>query len=1070
MILGDAVTTIGSSAFYSCNGLTSLTLGDAVDFIGSDAFIGCVSLVEINAKSLESWLRIEFETKASNPTYISGCLLNIEGELVTDVEIPSTITEVKDFAFYNYDKLLFVNLGDAVVSIGAEAFGSCNGLTSLVVGDAIKTIDSGAFKYCSLLKDLHIGNLDAWAAIEYGDQYSHPNNYATKIYHNDKLVTEVEIPTTVTTIPDYTFYNFGDVVKVKLHEGVESIGNYAFQNVPAVFEVAATAAPTLGTSAIAAPSVVVVPQEAGTAYSEADGWADLAITTDDVYKQTLTLEAVEDASALHKTLGDAKLDSVVDLTISGTINSYDFMVMRTKMTKLRNLDLTDATVKYNAYQHYTGYHTADSIVPGYAFYNCNLFDVKLPSNTKSVENYAVNKNIYLRGVELPKGMTTIGSNAFAEDYRLREVTIPEGVKTVGYCAFASCSKLDNMVFPTTLEDLRGRAFASTPLSKVDFSKTNLTNIGEYAFSGCSKLEEVKLPSKTLQAIYVYAFQNCTSLKEFRIPSSVRSISNNAFTGCTNLEKVYVYTVEPISIGQNTFALTGNNFVGALYAPRVSYYTYWYDTQWGQFQSVNEFDEPYEYAYFEGDTTLDPSTGTVDGDGETLPDADMGSQSGNTVNGAEATEEEEEEGGETPAAANGMRRTQAATAATLTQEWGTLNVAHNGTDGASIIAKNGGAVTAETANFRITVAEGQWYFLSFPFDIKKENIKCESGANYVFRYYDGAVRAANGSGGWTNVAVADDGTYLKAGKGYIFQASKSDVLVLTVEDMSIVSEDKSTAVEAYAADNTANASWNFVGNPYLSYYNVTAADYSAPITVWNGSSYQAVRPGDDEYQLAPFEAFFVQKPEGVNDITYATTSQTTYQKIQAAAAAAPGRRTAEINPDRLLVNITLTDGATTDQTRVVFNNSVSMEYEMECDAAKFSTAGVPQLYTIDSRAVKYAINERPVAEGIVTVGFTAPVQGNYTIAAPRMDTPMLLRDNATGTIHDFSEGSYEFASEAGTFDDRFTLMMKAGETTSIDNGQWTNDNESPVYNTKGQRVNEATEQGIYIKGNRKVVTL
>lgn len=176
----------------------------------------------------------------------------------------------------------------------------------------------------------------------------------------------------------------------------------------------------------------------------------------------------------------------------------------------------------------------------------------------------------------------------------------------------------------------------------------------------------------------------------------------------------------------------------------------------------------------------------------------------------------------------------------------------------------------------------------------------------------------------------------------------------------------------------------------------------------------------------------------------------------------------INPDRLLVNITLSDGTATDQTRVVFNDKVSMEYEMACDAAKFSTADVPQLYTMDSRAVKYAINERPVAEGIVTVGFTAPAEGIYTLAAPRMDTPICIKDNFTGTIHDFSKGSYEFASEAGTFDDRFTVIMKAGET-GIDNAEIGNQ-KSEIYNVKGQRVNEATEQGIYIKGDRKVVKM
>ena len=39
----------------------------------------------------------------------------------------------------------------------------------------------------------------------------------------------------------------------------------------------------------------------------------------------------------------------------------------------------------------------------------------------------------------------------------------------------------------------------------------------------------------------------------------------------------------------------------------------------------------------------------------------------------------------------------------------------------------------------------------------------------------------------------------------------------------------------------------------------------------------------------------------------------------------------------------------------------------------------------------------------------------------MDCCMALKDNMTGQIHLFDKGDYEFYSEAGTFDNRFTLI-------------------------------------------------
>ena len=689
-------------------------------------------------------------------------------------------------------------------------------------------------------------------------------------------------------------------------------------------------------------------------------------------------------------LGMDVLPYVADLTITGTINSYDFMVMLNKMHLLRHVDLSEAHIVGNPYQHYTGYCTYDNQLPAYAFYEKKLLTVKLPQDITSIGQYAFYK-CNLAHVDVPVGVTSIGNDAFYYCYRLQSIVFPQG----------------------------------------------LTSIGNYAFQGCSSLTSAMLPI-TLQTIGYDAFSSCSQLTELRIPSSVRSIENNAFYGCGNLKKVYVYTVEPTSIEQNTFAKNvNNNFVGVLYAPKVSFRNYWYDTQWSQFEDIVAFDEPFDNFYLEGDKELNESTGTINGTEDKKPDAEMGNNSGLV------TDDD------------------------INQELGDVDINHDGSNGGSIIARGNSSVEIDNLTFRITVKGGRWYFFCFPFDVRREDISCQNGADWIFRYYDGGERATNGKGGWKNVTSDGDGNHLKAATGYIFQCSKSDVLVLSAKNQKIKQEKKYNELVEHVTQNMQDASWNYVGNPYLSYYDITAEDYAAPITIWDGGKYVAIRPGDDDYQLAPFEAFFVQKPAGVAQIEYNPEQQMTYSQAQQAATQARARRaTRSVDPDRLLVNLTLSDSATTDRTRVVVNNSTSMGYEMECDATKFTTSGVPQLYTIDGRAVKYAINERPVAEGIVTVGYIAPAQGNYTIAAQRMDTPMLLKDNVTGTIHDLADGDYTFMTEAGTFEDRFVVMMKEGET-GIGNSELEMQR-SELYNVKGQRVTNVEEHGVYIEDNRKVV--
>ena len=1009
------LASIGGAAFRDCSSLTSITIPESVTSIGDYAFYFCTNLTSVTIP--------EDSKLTSIGSYAFGSCSSL-----ASITIPENVTSMGDYAFYFCTNLASVTIPEdsKLTSIGTYAFGSCSILTSIAIPEGVTSIGSGAFSGCSSLTSITIPTNSKLTSIGVG-----------AFRDCVRLVGTINLPGGITSIEERTFEGCSSLTSITIPESVTSIGDGAFSAVKEVFLKPTTPPELISSFLISDYTILNVPAGAYDDYCSATYWTDMAanITNNDICVKNLTLAASDSKSSLQVAIGDDNLKYVTDLTISGTINSYDFMIMRNKMPLLRHLNLKDASIVYNAYEHYTGYHTDDNVFPGYGLYNCKLYTLVCPTNITSVGYRALDSNKRLSEVTLFEGVTSIGQTAFQFCLGLTTITIPESVKSIEVAAFYKCSNLTSITFLNGVPSIGDRAFYEcSSLASISFLEGTVS-IGNQTFYGCTALENVVLPP-TVKTISNNAFQNCSKLKEIRIPSSIRSVGDNAFLGCSNLNDVYVYTVEPIDIGQNTFVKSGNNFVGTLHAPKVSYWDYYYNTQWSQFASFAEFDEPYDNFYLNGDKVLDKTTGDIRGDEQgNAPDAEMGNYSGIIVNDD------------------------------VEQELGDVDIVHNGSNGASIVIGGNGCVNADKLHFRINVTGGRWYFFCFPFDVKAEDIRMEGGANWVFRYYDGAERAKNGKGGWKNVTSDGNGIHLKAATGYIFQCSQDDVLVLTVKDKTIKKENKYNELVEHATQNTHDASWNFVGNPYLSYYGLTADDYSAPLTVWDGSKYIAIRLGDDDYQLAPFEAFFVQKPAGKDKVNYNADRQYTYHGSQKARAR---RRSQAVDPDRLLVNLALTDGTATDHTRVVFNNSVSMGYEMACDAAKFSTAGVPQLYTIDSRAVKYAINERPVAEGIVTVGFTAPAEGVYTLSAPRMDTPMLLRDNATGVIHDFAEGSYDFASGAGTFDDRFTVMMKAGET-SIDE-QRVMDNESPVYNIKGQRVNEATEQGVYIKGDRKVVKM
>lgn len=88
----------------------------------------------------------------------------------------------------------------------------------------------------------------------------------------------------------------------------------------------------------------------------------------------------------------------------------------------------------------------------------------------------------------------------------------------------------------TLVECKSNAKTIKVPSKV--GKYKVTAIGDWAFSGKTKLQSVELP-KTLTKIGEAAFNECTSLKKIVIPSKVTKISASAFWYCTSLEKAVI---------------------------------------------------------------------------------------------------------------------------------------------------------------------------------------------------------------------------------------------------------------------------------------------------------------------------------------------------------------------------------------------------------------------------------------------------------------------------------------------------------------------------------------------------
>ena len=196
LTIGNSVITIGHDAFSGCSGFKGdLIMPESVNAIGMGAFQGCEGFKGVYISSLESWCNIDFEYCTSNPLYdIHNLYLN--DELIKDLVIPESISEIKKYAFYNGSGFTgSLTISDGVTSIGEEAFYECTGFSgSLTIGTSVTTIGGSAFYNCGFTGDLIIP--ESVTTIEWG-------TFEGCSGFNGSLT----IPNSVTTIGNGAFYN-----------------------------------------------------------------------------------------------------------------------------------------------------------------------------------------------------------------------------------------------------------------------------------------------------------------------------------------------------------------------------------------------------------------------------------------------------------------------------------------------------------------------------------------------------------------------------------------------------------------------------------------------------------------------------------------------------------------------------------------------------------------------------------------------------------------------------------------------------------------------------------------------
>ena len=245
LVIGNGVKTIGAQAFYGSGddenvGELSVTMGENVETIGNSAFDYCIKLNSINLpatlKTIGEWAfsmcsslgsisipgsvtsigkggfgntplsSITFEDgdepcsivlgndatfrkpQADYSLYL-GRNLVYEGNSspfpnVTSVTIGPKTTSLPQYLFYNCDKLIWVDGGENVATMGVRPFWDCSNLQSISpLGKDLKVLPESAFEACPKLDGIVLPE-----GLEEIQQWA---------FHSCSSLTELTIPGTV---------------------------------------------------------------------------------------------------------------------------------------------------------------------------------------------------------------------------------------------------------------------------------------------------------------------------------------------------------------------------------------------------------------------------------------------------------------------------------------------------------------------------------------------------------------------------------------------------------------------------------------------------------------------------------------------------------------------------------------------------------------------------------------------------------------------------------------------------------------------------------------------------------
>lgn len=190
-----------------------------------------------------------------------------------------------------------------------------------------------------------------------------------------------------------------------------------------------------------------------------------------------------------------------------------------------------------------------SIGEGIFANNKDIKEIYLPDSIINIKDYAFT-NSSINKIELSPNLIRIGVSSFAGCNNLNNIVLPKGLQIIDEMAFLGCSSLKFIKFNEQLKTIGDYAFSDSGIENYELSN-GIEKFGSYIFSS------TPITSFSFNNNYDFipeGFISNTKIYNLVLPSQIKSIGNNAFSNCYELENITLNQGLE-SIGDNAFEST-----------------------------------------------------------------------------------------------------------------------------------------------------------------------------------------------------------------------------------------------------------------------------------------------------------------------------------------------------------------------------------------------------------------------------------------------------------------------------------------------------------------------------------